>query len=104
LYSCYKLPWRIEELRILLGQISLRFLLDKLHSQPRSVPDLDKTVFDDRIAQSIGAEKRSARPHIGTFLELSRKHGAKMYSELKTVAFVEQGLRKLYGLDAGEAW
>ena len=50
------------------------------------------------------ADKGAARPSIGKFVALCRKHNATMYSGDKTVAFVEQGLRELYGLDAGEAW
>ena len=66
---------------------------DAIESERYPAEEL-RTFFEE--ATGTEAEKRTARPHIGTFFELSRKHNAKMYSELKTVAFVEQGLRELY--------
>jgi hypothetical protein len=50
------------------------------------------------------ADKQATRPYIGKFLELCRKHNATMYSNLTSVAVVEEGLRKLYGLGKGDEW
>jgi hypothetical protein len=53
---------------------------------------------------ATAVDKQAARPYIGKFFELARKHNARMYSEHESVAGVEDGLRKVYGLGEGEAW
>ena len=51
-----------------------------------------------RAPATTDADKRAARPYIGKFLDLCRRHKVTMFSEVRTVAHVEANLRALYGL------